>query len=288
VRSEREMMELIIKTARTDERIRAVILNGSRADPAAKRDIFQDFDIVYFVADMESFRQDPGWIKCFGELMIYQTPDEMTESPGRRDTYAYLMQFADGNRIDLTLRPVAALGSMERDTLSVLLLDKDGVVEPFPPPSAAGCAPTPPGARAFADCCNEFWWCCPYVAKGLWRKQIPYARYMLDTVVRGQLMKMLDWYAGLKTGFASGAGNMGKHLEANLEPDLWALWLKTYSDSKMEHTWDALEAMSGLFRVAAGKVAENFGFVYPQGDDERVSAHLKYVRGLPADAKEIY
>ena len=111
---------------------------------------------------------------------------------------------------------------------------------------------------------------------------------MLDIVLRGELMKMLDWYAGVKNGFTSGTGNLGKHLEENLEPELWSLWLRTYADAGIDHTWDALEAMGGLFRIAAGKVAEHFGFPYPIGDDERVSAHLKHVRRLPADAKEIY
>jgi aminoglycoside 6-adenylyltransferase len=289
VRSEREMMELMIHTARTDERIRAVILNGSRADPEAKRDIFQDYDIVYLVTDVASFRRNPEWIDCFGERMILQTPDDMGDSPPRGDGgYAYLMQFADGNRIDLTLVPMDKIGERERDSLSVLLLDKDGVVEPFPPPSAAGYAPKPPTPKRFADCCNEFWWCCPYVAKGLWRREFPYARYMLDTAVRGQLLKMLEWYAGVKSGFVSGPGKYGKHLETALGPELWKMVIIAYDDAGIENTWDALDAMSGLFRIAAGRVAEHFGFVYPQADDERVSAHLKYVRGLPANAKDMY
>ncbi|MGB7537592.1 MAG: aminoglycoside 6-adenylyltransferase [Anaerolineales bacterium] len=289
MRSEREMFDLILNTARADARIRAVVLNGSRADPGAARDIFQDYDIVYFVTDVASFRRVPGWIDGFGERMILQTPDDMGGSPPRGDGgYAYLMQFVDGNRIDLTLIPVDKIGARERDSLSVLLLDKDGIVEPFPPPSAAGYAPGPPAAREFADCCNEFWWCCPYVAKGLWRKEYPYARYMLDTAVRGQLMKMLEWHVGVKTGFDSGAGKLGKHLETYLEPELWNMLLRTYADARTANTWDALEAMAGLFRIAAGKVAEHFGFVYPQADDDRVSAHLSHVRLLPADAKDMY
>ena len=47
MRSEQEMLELIVNTARHDDRIRAVIMNGSRANPNAPRDFFQDFDIVY-------------------------------------------------------------------------------------------------------------------------------------------------------------------------------------------------------------------------------------------------
>ena len=38
MRSEREMYDLILGFARADERVRGVILNGSRANPNAPRD----------------------------------------------------------------------------------------------------------------------------------------------------------------------------------------------------------------------------------------------------------
>jgi hypothetical protein len=47
-------------------------------------------------------------------------------------------------------------------------------------------------------------------------------------------------------------------------------------------------AMCQLFRRVALKVAPRFGFDYPEGDDARVSAHLRLVRSLPKDAKEIH
>lgn len=288
MRTEREMLDLILETARADERVRAVILNGSRVNPEVGRDPFQDFDVVYLVTDVASFRGDPGWIDRFGERMILQTPDEMGGPPPAAGSYAYLMQFADGNRIDLTLYPADKLAGRERDSLSVLLLDKDGIVPPLPPPDASSYAPQPPTAKRYADCCNEFWWCSPYVAKGLWRRQLPYARHMLDTVLRGQLLDMLDWYIGTRTGFAAGAGYLGKYLEKRLEPDLWELWRKTYADAEAESAWEAWNAMSSLFRTAARRTAAHFGFVYPQADDDRVSAHLEHVRKLSADAGEIY
>jgi aminoglycoside 6-adenylyltransferase len=49
-----------------------------------------------------------------------------------------------------------------------------------------------------------------------------------------------------------------------------------------------LLATGDLFRRVAIPVAEHFGFEYPYGDDERVSAHLDHVRSLPEDAKEMY
>ena len=47
MRTEQEMFELILNTAKADERIRAVYMNGSRTNVNVPKDIFQDYDIVY-------------------------------------------------------------------------------------------------------------------------------------------------------------------------------------------------------------------------------------------------
>ena len=289
MRSEKHILDLILNTAKQDKRIRGVILNGSRANPKAKRDIFQDFDIIYLVKGFKSFLDEPRWIERFGELMILQKPDDMqSPAPQAHVGYTYLMQFKDGNRIDLTLFPLDQLDALEKDSLSVVLLDKDGSLAALPPASEADYLPKPPSAKQFDDCCNEFWWVCPYVAKGLWRKEILYARYMLDQVVREQLMQMLTWYIGIKTGFSANPGKLGKHFEAYLEPELWQQLLGTFTEADYHKTWDALFSMGALFRQVAIAVAGTMGFVYPAEDDENVTKHLGVVRGLPADAQDIY
>ncbi len=289
MRSEQEMLELIVATARDDERIRAAIMNGSRANPHAPRDPFQDFDIVFFVADVAPFRYNYEWIERFGEIMIMQMPEDMRDPPPSNDGgFVYLMQFTDGNRIDLGIYPLSKLGELTKDSLSRLLLDKDGVVGPLAPASECAYFPKPPTAKAFSDCCNEFWWVCSYVAKGLWREEIIYAKHMLDRVVREQLMKMLAWHIGNKTQFACNAGAFGKYYQHYLEPELWAMLEKTYADSRYEHTWEALFTMCALFRKVALPIAEQYGFAYPHEDDRRVSAHLQHVRCLPKDAKAMY
>ena len=83
MRNEQEMLALIIETAKQDERIRAVIMNGSRTNPNARKDIFQDFDIVYLVTDVTPFTYAYGWIQRFGQLMILQMPEAMQDPPPR-------------------------------------------------------------------------------------------------------------------------------------------------------------------------------------------------------------
>jgi aminoglycoside 6-adenylyltransferase len=228
-----------------------------------RRDIFHDFDIVYLVTDVNSFKNNRAWIERFGPIMILQMPDDMQDPPpSDNGAFAYLMQFTDGNQLDLTLYPVARSGSLARDSLSILLLDKDGIIPPFPPPSDDAYLPKPPTPKAYADCCNEFWWVCTCVAKGLWREETTYAKFFLEQAVRPQLMKMLTWHIGVRTGFSCNPGYLGRHFRQFLEPDLWEKLRDTYSDADVSNSWEALYAMCGLFRASAIPVAEHFRFVY--------------------------
>ena len=289
MRSEQEMLDLILDTARGDERIRVVIMNGSRINPNARRDPFQDFDVIYLVNDVNQFKHNPDWIQRFGELMILQMPEDMQDPPPNQDgSFSYLMQFSDGNRIDLGIAPLEKLDELITDSLTEILLDKDERIGSMPPANDRNYLPLPPTPKAFADCCNEFWWVCPYVAKGLWREEILYAKYCLDHYVRDQLMKMITWYAGIRTQFSQTPGKNGKYLQQQLEPELWEKLLSTYSDAGYEHTWNALFRTCDLFREVANQVAEKFTFDYPHEDDQRVSAHLKHISCLPKDAEEIY
>ena len=289
MRSEKEMLELILRTAEQDERIRVVMMNGSRANPDAPRDPFQDFDIVYLVTDMTPFSNNPEWVRRFGEILVMQMPEAMQDPPPSNDGgFGYLMQFSDGNRIDLGIYPLEKLNEHISDSQSVLLLDKDGIVPALPPPSDRDYLPQPPTIKLFADCCNEFWWVSTYVAKALWREEFTYARAILDGPVREQLMKMLTWRIGAVTRFLKNPGKNGKYFKRYLEPEIWNQLLLTYADGSYERTWDALFAMCDLFRQSALVIAERYGFDYPTGDDERVSTHLCHVRALPRDAKEIY
>ena len=53
MRNEKEMMDLILGVAEKDERVRGVYMNGSRTNSNSRKDIFQDYDIVYVVSETD-------------------------------------------------------------------------------------------------------------------------------------------------------------------------------------------------------------------------------------------
>ena len=187
MRDEAEIRDLIIGLAVNDERIRAVLLNGSRANPHAKPDNYQDFDIVFIVSNLESFISDHSWTDFFGEKLICQLPNEMTFGEDHIDDsetkgFTYLMLFKDGNRIDLTLFPIENFNTdFVFDSLTVVWLDKDNLFPNVPHPTDTDYRIKKPTEKNFLDTCNEFWWVSTYVAKGLSRNEITYAKEMLET-----------------------------------------------------------------------------------------------------------
>lgn len=289
MRTEQEMLDLILDFANKDENIRAVVMNGSRANSNAPKDIFQDFDIACLVNEMSPYMRNPNIPPLFGEILILQEPEDMQDPPPENDGhYTYLMQFKDGIRIDLSFDPPELFKPVIEDSLTIVLLDKDGILNDIPPSSDRDYLPKKPTDKQFQDCCNEFWWCTLYVAKALWRDELTNAKHMMDVVVREeQLMKMLVWYFGIKTGFKEAAGKFGKYIKKRVEPEIWVELEKTYPDANFENIWESLFTMGNLFRQLAKSVAGEFDFEYPQQDDDNASEFIRRIKNLPSAAKEI-
>ena len=119
MRSEHEMINLLLDFARKEDSIRVVLMNGSRVNGNVKRDVFQDFDIVYIVKDVDPYIRNERVINYFGDIMILQTPEDMQDPPPENNGhFAYLMQFMDGNRIDLSFYSVDRLSDVLDDSLT--------------------------------------------------------------------------------------------------------------------------------------------------------------------------
>lgn len=289
MRTEKEMYDLILDIAGKDERIRAVYLNGSRTNPHAPRDIFQDYDVVYVVTETFPFIADKDWIKGFGEILYMQYPDEHPDYPSDKENfYGWLMQFADGNRIDLHVETIRhACENIRNDSLCKILLDKDDCLPKLLPPSDQKYWIQKPALEQYLCTCSEFWWCLNNVAKGLWREEIPYAQDMLNFVVRKQLEKMLSWKAGILTDFSVSAGKSGKYLYQWLPAQEWERYLQTYCGAEVRTIWQSVEIMCALFAETAEWVAKKLHYEYNGTEAKNAMHFLQAVKALPKDAGEI-
>ncbi len=289
MRSEKEMLDLILGVAKADPSVRAVLLNGSRADKAIAKDCFQDYDIVYIVTEVRPFVSSPEWINVFGERMIMQLPVDWHNHPydyNSNKPFVYLMQFKDGTRIDLTICTVEDLKLNAEPT--VVLCDKEGILSDFPETDSEYYYIKAPSGKQFSDICNEFWWLCPYVAKELWREGLPLAKSILEQDIRHQLYEILNWSIGIENDFKVNPGKRSKHLKQYLSAEDWYQYEQTFPILTEESIWDSLFAMCDLFRKKALQVACFFNYTYPLEEDEAVLEYLKHVRQLPKNVQTIY
>lgn len=279
MRSETEIKTLILDTASKDDRIRAVLLNGSRANPNIQPDKFQDFDIVFILNDLNDFICDHNWIDVFGEKVIFQMPNQMTIGEQSKIGFSYLMLFKDGNRIDLTLFPVENMETdFILDSLTIVWLDKDNLFSEVSSSTDIDYHTQRPTEKEFLDTCNEFWWVCTNVAKGLLRNEITYAKEMLERVVRPMFMKIVEWKIGSENNFSVSLGKAGKFINKYLSKSNYEKLLTTYSNHKIKNNWQSLLIMTDLFGQFALEFSTKMNFHYKMTEEKNAIEYLKQMR----------
>ncbi|WP_142413890.1 aminoglycoside 6-adenylyltransferase [Hathewaya massiliensis] len=283
MRDEQEILDLILKVAMEDERIRAVYMGGSRTNPNVRKDVYQDYDIVYVVTETKSFLDNRSWISVFGDLAMSQEPDLVDIAFGIKHDfnlrYTWLMLFKDGVRIDLGIEiKEEMLENYTNNKLTISLLDKDNILPKIPPSSDEDYWIRKPTELQYRACCNEFWWCLNNVAKGIARDELTYAMWMFNVVVRDMLVKMIEWYIGVNTDFSVSAGKQGKFFKNYLPKNIYEMYSKTYSDCDYNNFWMSTFNTCELFRTIALIVSEHLGYIYNQSEDTNMTEYLIKVK----------
>jgi len=280
MRTEKEMMDLILQVANADDRIRGVLLAGSRADISVPKDKHQDYDVEYYVADISPFYNNPDWvIGQFGKPLIMQMPEALRGAMGSGH-FNYQFILPDGVRIDLNIVPHKY---EDNGSPAIVLLDKDDGNGFFPPIriNPKHWHIKPPTALDYASCCNNFWWCLNNVAKGIQRDELPYVKEVLDSWVRSTLHEMMDWHIGMQHGFDLSTGKCHRFLKRYLSPALYARYTATYCGSDYNDIWDAMAIMCDLFHELAIPVANHFGFIYRQDEEDGIREYIRITKGSP-------
>ena len=260
-RSEAQMFDLIIQTAKS-LKVQAVAMSGSRTNPKAPKDEFQDYDVVYVVDDLDTLTSNLAWLDQFGARII-----EQHNILGNRRLY--LMLFEDGNRIDLTLCPKEYIKEwVESEADFTVLEDPKGLFSPYSPnPQRYWTNPASP--IDFEKACNEFWWVSAYVVKGICRKQLFYATDHLYGICQQELLKILAWQVARDRGVVDIGKNykyLFQYLSAEKEKEFSAL----LDFSSVEKLTQSLFATMQLFHREAQILAQKMEFDYDKEVAEKM------------------
>lgn len=266
MRTDTEMLNLILQIADTLE-VEAIALSGSRTNPQAPKDEFQDYDVVYIVENLNDLLSDLSWLDQFGMRLI-----EQHNVLGHRRLY--LMLFEDGNRIDLTLCPKEYIQEwVDSEAGFRVLKDENGLFEAYQP-NVKRYWTAPPSEEEFAASCNVFWWVSAYVVKAIRRNQLIYATDHLYGICQQELLKVLAWQVTSDRGAIDIGKNykyLFQYLQAEQEKEFSAL----LDLSSLEKVSQSLFATMKLFDYEAQNLAKKMGFAYDQEVAEKMMTYAE-------------
>ncbi|EGR94297.1 aminoglycoside 6-adenylyltransferase [Streptococcus oralis] len=261
MRTEPEILDLIFQTAKVLQ-VEAVAMSGSRTNPKAPKDEFQDYDVIYVVDDLDNLTSDLSWLDQFGTRII-----EQHNVLGNRRLY--LMLFEDGNRIDLTLCPTEYIQEwVDSEADYTVLQDKKGLFVPyFPSPQRYWTSLA--SETDFEKACNEFWWVSAYVVKGICRKQLLYATDHLYGICQQEFLKVLAWQVAADKGTID-IGKNYKYLFNYLPAEKEKEFSNLLDFSNIEKLTQSLFATMTLFHQEAQAFSLKTGFPYDKETAEKM------------------
>ena len=266
MRAETEMLNRILQIAKTLQ-VKAIAMSGSRTNPKAPKDEFQDYDVVYVVDDLDNLTSDLSWLDQFGKRLI----EQHVLLDHRR---LYLMLFEDGNRIDLTLCPKDYIQEwIDSEAGFTVLEDPEHLFEPYSP-NIESYWTNPASALDFEKTCNEFWWVSAYVVKGICRNQVIYATDHLYGICQQELLKLLAWQVAADKGMVD-VGKNYKYLFQYLPAEKEKEFSSLLDFASLDKITQSLFATMEFFHREAQYLAKKLGFDYDMEVAEKMIEYAK-------------
>lgn len=283
MRTYEEMYNLILNEAKSDERIRAMTMEGSVVTDGAVHDAFSDFDITFFVKDIREFTKDRNYMERFGKILILQCPDDWYEAPydyNGTENFAFLTQYEDGNRIDLTIIDVSNISKQAGFTEPrKVCVNKDDFKELKDITTNEVFYIKRPTEFEYFNTCNEFRWVANYVTKGLCRHELYYAKRAMDVYMMDMFIKMINWKVAVDNGFKVTTGANSKYLKKYLSYDEMLRFTGIFANGEYEDIWEKLFLFYDYFAELARYVADKLSFKFDEDETAGVRAFMEERRG---------
>jgi aminoglycoside 6-adenylyltransferase len=246
-----------------------VILYGSRADDNVTPDRYQDYDIIFVVADKGKFD-----FSVFENVKMKFKASEAYPELFQGET-ACLMLFDDDSRIDLTVCTMEVFISNHANGQAMkCFLDKDNNLGKLIKIDNSIHNIKKIDETAFNNACAEFFWEIQNGVKGLKRDELSFAMFLRDISMRDMLNIMVDNYIGLENNYSVTTGTLGKYRKIYLSDELYEIYRKTYLSNTIGDIWASLNYMIDLFSLTGMKIAETHGYHYPKADESYMRDYI--------------
>lgn len=274
MRDSSQIMDIVLTSAKEEPDIRAVFQTGSRVNPNVKRDIYQDYDIIYCVKDPEIFINREDFLEKFGErIFTYFLGPEKEEVGGA--SFVWTLLLVDGVRIDLSFYPISKISSLIiENTLINLLMDKDNIIKELPISSDISYRIDRPTKNIFENKCREFFYysldIVPYLIRGDMVGSYKVYQHIIST-----LNIVLGWLIAEEKEYKINLGKNNRFILENIEENFKKAYLRLYQAVDRESYFVALLEALALFRKFGLTLAERLGYNYPKNLDVSMTRYIR-------------
>ncbi len=246
-------------------------MNGSRVNPNAVPDCFQDYDVVFFTlhAEDERYKKDRTWIRRFGETAIIQQCDF------RHGYYIFLIQLKDGTRIDLSFRSIQEIhDAVKEDSLTKVLLDKDKILKPVPEPDETTYLIKKPSRSEWDMCLNELFWLPVCIVKAVHRNEIPLVQYYYANCFLPEMGKLVSWYVGFSADWKVNAGKENRWIKKHLDEKTYTEYIRLFFYSDTDDIIHNLNKARILIRELSLEICKGSEYEYPGQYDKNTEEFI--------------
>ncbi|MCK5388167.1 MAG: aminoglycoside 6-adenylyltransferase [Candidatus Izimaplasma sp.] len=277
MRDRLKVLDEILQFAKNDENIRAVVLQGSLANPINRIDKLSDLDPLFYVKDISKLAFHDEWLDQFG-VIITRLYDEFINDNNTK-SYIKMVIYEDGLKVDFGIAPLELTNEIDKLMFYKVIIDKDSLIKPNSVTTEEKFYPLKPTALEYQTLINNFFWDVNYISKSLYREEMYFAKFMFENLNK-MIRKLLSWHLGIKHNWEVNIGLEGRYLKSLLSEDLWKKVLATFSGSDISENWKAIYAMCDLVRELGSSIASELDFTYPTEQDIRIVNYLKKIEKM--------
>lgn len=275
-------MNSILSIAKQDSRIRSAFQTGSRVNPTAIRDGVQDYDIIFFVKNVEEFSVDRSFAEGLDPIFIYSPEVDKKQIGSLQKEINYSVLLEDGVKIDFKFLPIEEISDyIGKNTLISLLMDKDNLIDQVVPSSDVGFRVMRPTKNEFDQNNHEFFYRIIEVLPYIYRGQETGAK-MAYRYVEDSLLRLLSWHIGYTNDFRINLGKNYRNIDEYIEEDFRPIYRDAIFHDHDRDMWKAVFAALSLFRRLGLGMAERLNYEYPRKLDADI---VSQVRDMAARAK---
>lgn len=252
------LFEKITAFAKEDSDVQAMVVFGSRARTEKPADEFSDYDIIFFVDNVEKFVKTDGWLSSIAPYFI-----SFTEYTAVQD---YERRFFFDNAMDMDFIFYNAADAVKITETEIIrswfsrgyrvIVDKIGYAEI----AAKAMAQTLPASELmedeFSNLVQTFWFHAIWSQKKLLRGEIWAAKNCIDGYMKTLLRQMWEFKQ------VTDNWHDGRFLDERLPEALKLRLNDAYGTYSRESLEQALLVTMDLFSDAAQETAKARGFKY--------------------------